>query len=185
MAKFSIQNFASALNKSKGLARPNKYQVSIPFPTGKAKDSDITPPTINPLFCHAATLPGRTIESATYDIGRGKEYQIASKITYENVDFSFYITNNDWFERNIFDIWLNNIIDPFNDYVKYKNTYTREVSIDCYNEHDDRTYGIKLIDAFPLSINEVELSGESHEPISVTVSMAYDRWIRVYPKNLS
>ena len=186
MARFSINDFAAEIHKNTGLARPNKYRVSIPFPLAKAKDSDeIPPPSINPIFCHSATLPGRSIESATYDIGRGKEYQIASKIAYENVDFSFYITNNNWYERNIFDLWLDNIINPINDYVKYKNTYTREVSIDCYNEHDDRTYGVKLINSFPLSINEVELSGESHEPVSVTVSLAYDRWERVFPRRAS
>ena len=174
---FNVNTFISTINKNKGLVRPNKYWVQIPWIYQGT--------TVDPILCHSATLPGKAIEPMTYELGKGKEYQIASKIAYENVDFSFYITNNNWYERNIFDLWLDNIINPINDYVKYKNTYTREVSIDCYNEHDDRTYGVKLINSFPLSINEVELSGESHEPVSVTVSLAYDRWERVFPRRAS
>jgi len=172
---FNVNTFISTVNKNKGLVRPNKYWVEIPWMHRETKI------TIDPILCHSATLPGKAIEPMTYELGKGKEYQIASKISYENVDFSFYITNDKWFEREIFSDWIDYIIEPKKDYVRYKNGnagYAKLITITCYNEHHDKSYSIELENAFPISINEVELSGEGHEPVSVTVNIAYDKWTR-------
>ena len=167
---FNVNTFISTINKNKGLVRPNKYWVQIPWIYQGT--------TVDPILCHSATLPGKAIEPMTYELGKGKEYQIASKIAYENVDFSFYITNDKWLEREIFSDWIDYIIEPEKDYVRYKNSYVKPITITCYNEHHDESYSIELENAFPISINEVELSGEGHEPVSVTVNIAYDKWTR-------
>tara|TARA_Y100000593_G_C4308054_1_gene336810 strand:+ start:400 stop:936 length:537 start_codon:yes stop_codon:yes gene_type:complete len=176
VANFNVNDFISEVQARGGLARPTKYQIIMTKSVIEPNGNRLPPP--NTLFCHAASLPGRTIEAGTYDVGYGQEYQAPLKNTMEPVDFSFYITNKSWYERTYFETWMENVVGLDSQYVSYKEDYVADIVIRCFDERHNNNYGVVLKNAFPLSINELELSGESHEPLSVTVNIAYDRWIR-------
>ena len=162
-SNFSVSNFTQKINK-KGFSRPNKYKVEIP--------------TLDTIYCHTATLPGKTIENITFNRGNGPELTTPDKVNYEPVDFTFYVDKN-YTEKIFFDNWMNETIDPFNHLISYKNGesgYAKDCTIITYNEEGYVNYTVQLINAYPTSVSEIELNYESHEPVAITVNLTYDYW---------
>ncbi len=59
----------------------------------------------------------------------------------------------------------------------YYKDYIGSVDIHALDEQDNRRYGVKLIEAFPVSINEQSLSyAENSSYQTITVNLAYRYW---------
>jgi hypothetical protein len=50
------------------------------------------------------------------------------------------------------------------------------MQVNQYNSHNDLTYSINLIDAFPISINQLDLSWSEEGYHKLTVVFAYTYW---------
>lgn len=174
MATFTLENFKSTVLRG-GLARTNRFEVIITpppnFPSNFASKVS--------LFCEQASLPMLNISTKPHRI-YGPNYQrpVTSEYGGEGIPLTFHV-DRQMTIKTFFDDWMQRIVDRTNFNVAYQNTYVTEVEIRQLDERENVTYSVKLLEAFPRSMNLMDLNHSStSQTHRLTVLFAYRRWIR-------
>ena len=127
------------------------------------------------LQCEAAELPGKSLSTADVKI-YGPAFKVPYQTIYGDISFTFLCTN-DFYERKLFDKWIECIMPPDTNNLRYpkgENTrYLSDITIMQFDEFIKQIYAIKLIDAFPVTISSMPLSWSDDNFHRVTVSFAY------------
>jgi hypothetical protein len=164
------------------LAKPSRFRVRL-IPLGVT-------PILNQILddrtltfrCESASLPGRSIATADHRIyGPTEKYPYQS--IYDDISLTFICTDS-MLEKKFFDQWMEIINPQTNWNMSYKSDYAMNVQIEQYDNADNVTYAIELVDAFPLSVNELGLdwsSTDSYHKLSVT--FAYTYWTNIVDSN--
>lgn len=173
---FRIDTFKGAI--SEGFARGTLFEVTLPsISTISAIDSRF----LN-LMCESVTFPGREIsylESQTSI----KPVKVANSFTQTDVEISFILTN-DWRVWDYINQWHSKCFPGINTsdgpiYVGYKSEYAKEIKIKHFDQTGNLRKQIKLINAFPVTLNSMEFSNFSSEILKCSVSFTYDKWYEV------
>ena len=157
---------------STDLAKPSRFEVVISLPTTVAGQD--TPSKILMLTCENANLPGRTfatMEQKNY--GPVQKYPYLS--TYTDMDLTFIVTGN-MVAKYVFERWMQYINHSFDFNFEYKKNYATDITIRQYDNSNILTYALKLINAFPVSINQMDLDSSSDTYHKLNVTFAYDYW---------
>jgi hypothetical protein len=166
----SINDFKSTFKND--LARPNRFDVDIPIPL-----------TLLPYLktssnlryrCENANLPGRTlatIEQKTY----GPVEKFPYMTTYNDIDLTF-IVDGDMSQKVFFDAWINYINPLYNNNFRYKSDYATDLRITQYDVKNEATYSVDLYEAYPISINQLDLDWSNDSYHKLTVTFAYTKW---------
>ena len=168
----SIEDFTSKLF-STGLARTNRWQVFIEIPEKvfSKRNLGIQKSELKDemkIFSNSATIPGRSL--ATFE---AYQHRRPVKLPYqrqmEDVSINF-ILNENYFIRKLFESWVQYPINEENNMAKYISEYSTNVIIEQLNIQDEVIFGIKLIKAYPISFQSIELdqSENSFETLNVT-----------------
>jgi hypothetical protein len=166
----SISEFISSFDTD--IARPNKFEVQIPVPLPLILYLN-TAKRLN-LRCENAQLPGRTLattEQKIYNVSEKFPYQS----TYNDVELSF-IVGDDMMEKEFFDAWLEFINPSTNFNVKYKGDYTTSVIITQHDVTNQPSFEVELVDAFPISVNQLDLDWQNDGHHKLVVTFAYTFW---------
>jgi hypothetical protein len=166
----SIQNFKSTFQTE--IARPNRFDVYIIPPPG-LNTIDFSPTRLT-YRCENAQLPGRTfdtLDQRTYGPIEKHPYLT----TYTDLDLTF-IVDGDMNEKYFFDSWLEYINPHSTNNYGYKEDYTTELIINQYDLSNYMTYSVRIIDAYPLSVNQLDLDWSSDGYHKLSVTFAYTRW---------
>jgi hypothetical protein len=170
----TLNDFKSSF--SGDLARTSRFDVEIPLPL-----------TLIPYIksarrlnyrCEVANLPGRTFATTEQKI-YGPIEKHPYLTTYNDIDLTF-IVDDDMQQRLLFDGWLNYINPTYNYNMRYKENYATTLTINQYNVSNEKTYAVSLIDAYPISMNQLDLDWNGDGYHKLTVTFAYTYW-----KNLS
>jgi hypothetical protein len=129
-------------------------------------------------LCHTAQLPGKTfatLEQKTY----GPIQKIPYLTTYNDLDLTFYVSAK---QRNIYDDfteWMN-VINPIdtNDFA-YRVNYQSDIIVTQYDDNTNVIKEIKFVEAYPISMNQLDLDWSSETFQNLTVSFAYTRWEKI------
>jgi len=166
----SINDFKSSFKND--LARPNRFDVDIPIPL------TLLPylKTANRLRyrCENANLPGRTLatlEQKTY----GPVEKFPYMTTYNDIDLTF-IVDGDMSQKVFFDAWLNYINPLYNNNFRYKSDYATDLRITQYDVTNQASYSVDLYEAYPISINQLDLDWSNDSYHKLTVTFAYTKW---------
>lgn len=167
----TINDFRSSFNTD--VARPSRFDVSIPIPYfmltqfNNAKQLQ--------MRCEAAELPGRTLATADRKIGSNPVQKYPYLSTYNDVNLTF-VVSDDMSEKIFFDTWMEVINPSMNFNFKYRSDYSVDLSIYQYDVKNDVTYVSTLIDAYPLSVNQLDVdwsSMDSHHKLNVVFAYSY------------
>jgi hypothetical protein len=166
----TINDFKSSFKTD--LARPNRFDVSIPVPLTLILYRNISERLT--FRCESANLPGRSLATADQKI-----YNITEKFpyqtTYNDMDLTF-IVSDDMLEKEFFDAWME-FINPSTTFnMKYKGDYATTVTISQYDVTNKLSYSIELIDAYPIAVNQMDLDWSSDGTHKLTVVLAYSYW---------
>ena len=175
-AYFNIDNFVTEIS-TRGLARPNRFEVTFPLPNGLNNSSQVADTRIVSLFCESANLPSKTIGVKQQKI-YGPNYQrpFSSEYGGEGISMTFLV-DGEMDVKGFFDAWTNIIVDPFQYFVHYPENYTVPITISQLDEENNKTYTVTLEDAFPRSIALMELSQSAQNSVhKLNVTFAYRRW---------
>lgn len=157
---------------SKDIARTNKFDVNINVPLvmlpylSSAKSLKYR--------CENANLPGRTLsptEQKTY--GPIEKYPYLS--TYNDMDLTF-IVDDDMSQKLFFDGWLNYINPQYSNNIRYKGDYATIITINQYDVTNQLSYSINLYDAYPISMNQMDLDWAGDGLHKLVVTFAYTYW---------
>ena len=191
---FNIDTFKSQIGK--GLARSNKFIIGLPAGDTIEEDHDKFRPTQTAargssgelslpsrsalhFLCRSCTLPMNQMLTSERVIGMKQE-----KITYgyaqSDVTLSFY-EPNDFPIRKYFQTWQNTQVDQDEGELNFKKSYAKDMTITAYSTAGSPLFGVQLIDAFPVTINQQDFSNENNGIVDTTVTITYTRYLTKLP----
>jgi hypothetical protein len=192
-----IDALKSTIGARGGLARANRFAVYMSPPSGPGLlnldpfslvtsiansgfnlSSFINDPRDMFILCESVQFPGRRIMTMEHNLTH-KAIKKPYSYVVDEVTFSFLLTG-DYFIRKYFDSWQETIID-YNDSkrVGYKHEYAADVIIQQLSTSNDvlPSYQAKLINAYPIAINAVELSNSAENTVlQCSVTLTFDDW---------
>jgi hypothetical protein len=133
------------------------------------------------LQCESAELPGRTLQTQEVKI-YGPSFKVPYQTQYNEITLTFLSTNDFW-ERKLFDRWIEAIHPSDTNnmrYAKGPQTYMTPIKIIQYDDFIKQIYAVELIDAFPIGVAAQPLSWGEDGFHRVSVQFAYQRYKPVY-----
>ena len=160
----SIQSFKSSFQTD--LSRPSRFDVQI-YPQFGTDRSLL-------YRCENAQLPGKTIattEQRTY----GPVEKFPYLMTYNDLDLTFMITD-DMKQKYFFDKWFELVNPASTNNFGYKSDYSADLLITQYDVANRPSYSVHIIDAYPISMNQLDLDWSSDGYHKLVITFAYTRW---------
>ena len=133
------------------------------------------------LQCESAELPGKTLQTQDVKI-YGPSFKVPYQTQYNEITLTFLSTNDFW-ERKLFDRWIEAIHPSDTNnmrYAKGPQTYMTPIKIIQYDDFIKQIYAVELIDAFPIGVAAQQLSWSDDSFHRVSVQFAYQRYKPVY-----
>ena len=181
----SIENILSSFRTNEGYAHPNRYEVSIFPPDGGRSwpESNLISQVRSDareisLRCESVTLPGRNLSSTPDTNMHGPVKEVVNNVNYADSIPMVFQASADLRERVFFEKWQYTAFNPVTWNVGYYNDYIGEVDIYLLNKNNQRKYALKLMECFPKSIAQTDLSyASNNEIIKLTIDMNFRYWI--------
>ena len=176
-----------------GYAKPNRYEVVILLPSGvtqgsqqDAGSSAMSSNVLSQLHgetarrisfrCDTISIPGRNLRTSGNENIYGPPHEVVQGLTFAPVSASFYC-GSDLAERYFFEEWQKITYNPDTYNINYYKEYVGSVEIYQLNEQDERTYGCKLMEVFPKTVDALAYGHANGNQIhKVTVEFAYRYW---------
>ena len=142
------------------------------------------------LRCESTNIPGRTFATTEQKFGSNPTEKHAYHTTYNDIEMTFIVTENSTInklnkekenstlpEKQLFDAWMD-IINPTDTYdFQYKENYVApNIEIRELDSAGAFLFGVNLIDAFPISVNQLDLDWSNDGYHKLSVTFAYTRW---------
>jgi len=205
MAKFNFSNVLGGAvfgglnaflqhNASRdGYARQNRYEVVILLPAGVSGENSAGAGTSAQagyvtgnlhgetarrisFRCNSISIPARSLRTQVNGNIYGPTHQIVQGQVFAPVEASFYC-GSDLAERYFFEEWQKITYNPDTYDINYYKEYIGSVEIYQLNEQDERTYGCKLEECFPVTIGALPYGhGNSNTIQTISVEFAYRYW---------
>ncbi len=173
MSKFSLPNFQAQILGGRGLAKTNRFEITIFPPPALSQYGHLVS-----LLCEQANLPMLNIGVKPFRIHNTPAYQRPVSIDYggEGLSFIFHIDGGA-FVKKFFDDWCHMIIDGQTFGVNYQDNYATSVHVAQLNEMDQAIYEVEFTEAFPRNINLVQLDNSAQNQTQrLTVMFNYRLW---------
>ena len=181
-----LNDILSSFHSDEGYAIPNRFEVLILSPpkrgggittngyAGAERGSDARAIS---LRCESVSLPGRNLNTLTDTNIYGPTREIVNGVTYaEDITMTFQASSG-LNERVFFEEWQKQAFDENSWNVGYYNDYVSEVQIYLLDRKDQRRYGLRLLEAFPKTIEATELNqGTNNEIVKTSVSFSFRYW---------
>jgi len=174
-----------------GIARPNKYEVTLFPPSGQAgsrgKSSNIFSSIMGELLgdgtvratglkCEQIELPGRNLDTTPDTNIYGPERNIATGYSFADITGTFQLSS-DLKEKKYFESWQRLAFNPQTWAMGYYDDYVGKVQIHTLNEQNDRVYGIELIEAYPKTIGAQALGyASNNQYLTIDATFSYRYW---------
>jgi len=167
----TINDFLSSFSAE--LARPSKFDVTIPVPLSLA---NLKTSAKNLTFrCESAAMPGRTFETTVKKLGSAPVEYFPYHNNYQQATMTF-IVSDDMNEKIFFDAWME-LINPTTTYnFEYKANYATDITITQYNQQGQATYSGILQEAFPIDVNQLDLDWTTDSYHKLAVVFVYKQW---------
>jgi hypothetical protein len=115
--------------------------------------------------CISVNMPGKGLATQPLKIyGPPKEYPYETLFNNE-VTMSFRV-GQDYFERNFFEMWLDQAMSPRSHDVKYSDSYKTSIKIYALDTFDSKIYCSELQDCFCKSVGDISFSQDQTDAIT-------------------
>lgn len=173
----SLNKFISEV-KTRGLARHSHYEVQFSLPRTNTQGDRLAS-----IFCAATNLPGKSIATQPSRI-YGENREMPYEVMYEPVTFSFY-SDSGMELKKAFDRWMNLVIDPSTRQIRYYDDYVRQIDIRLLNVDESEPYHVILFEAYPKSVQAIQLDYANKEAMRFDVTIQYRYWRSVSASSMS
>lgn len=134
------------------------------------------------LQCESAELPGKTLLTADAKI-YGPTYKIPYQTQYNDMTLNFLCTN-DFYERKLFDRWLECIMPSDTNNLRFpkgnSTRYMTNIKIIQYDDFIKQIYAVELIDAFPIGVAAQQLAWSEDGFHRLGIQFAYQKYKVIY-----
>ena len=173
-ANFNLGQFLSQ-SRRVSFARVNRFEVFIHSPAALSQNNRDAVSVS--LYCEMASLPPVNISTKSFKIF-GPTYQRPFGAEYggEGISLTFHV-DRDMQVKKFFDEWAAKVVDPDTGFVGYQEEYISTIRLRQLDEQDNVTYEIELSEAFPRSVNLLELNNSAqNQTHRLNVLFAYRYW---------
>lgn len=191
----TIDQFKSLVSSKGGVARANVFRVRLPSLPGVASSRDIS------LLCKDVQLPGRQILTNERRIGLQFE-KVAYGYAVQDINMTFHVMN-DYGIKKYFETWQNLAIDQTSFEVGYYKDYTFQIVVDQLKKgvtlptysfgnfldlftprtvtvaNDQIIYSCQLTNAFPTTMNAIQLNNDQDGIVELNVQLSYKNWKQI------
>jgi hypothetical protein len=171
---FSVNEFRSQMVGDG--ARPNLFEVSMPFPGFSAPGNAQTKLT---FMCKTAQLPGSTINAVPVQYF-GRELKFVGNRTF--ADWTLTVINDeDFVIRNAFERWMNGInshsLNVRNPIALAPGGYTVDGEVTQFGKTGDQLKRYKFLGLFPTELTPIDVDWGSNDTIEeFSITLAYQWW---------
>lgn len=146
--------------------------------------------------CEAAEIPGYNLDTVD-GVVYGAPYAIAARPNFTDLNLTFICAGDMW-EKKFFDGWQDFIL-PKRDYLaRYRNEYVGDIDVIQYHDRIDPVYGnaprrlpdgrmnynmgpetiyrARYIEAFPTSVNPINVNWGDDNINRLSVTFKYRKW---------
>ena len=194
-----LREFIAGFGGGEGYARPTRYEIDITLGKGAGGaggdswyknlftqvKNELTGQTVHgvALRCENIAMPGRALSTATDTNIYGPTRNIVQGISYANISATFQCSY-DLREKKLFETWQRQAYNPESWAIGYYDDYVGSIDIWQLDENDQRRYGVKLIECYPISLNEQSYNyGQTNEIQKITVGFSYRYWRNLTDEN--
>lgn len=173
MANYSLDRFRAEVLSGAGLARTNRFEVSINVPLGMSYgDGEL----VN-LYCEQTNLPMMNINTKSFKIfGPAYQRPMSSEYGGEGLSMTFHV-DREMRVKKFFEEWMHRIVNKDTFAVSYQEKYVTTINIKQIDEQDTVTHEIELLEAFPRNMNMMELNNSSsNQTHRLNMLFAYRLW---------
>lgn len=169
--KNNLAGFTSRV-KTIGLPTASHYYVEFYM-----KNGDIVG-----AMCDSINVPGFSIASSNL-ITFGENVEMPYNIIYNPISLSV-IMDNTSIARTYFDDWANQVFDRGTRTLGFYDNYVKDFRIIITDKKSKPIYVIKVIEAWPKTVNDMQLDYSSHDVLKVSVTLQYKYWVRENPQEI-
>ena len=180
-SNFNLSQFIGAVRED-SLARVNRFEIFINAPKSLTFKNKSNAGAVS-LYCEMASLPPVNISTKSFKIF-GPTYQRPFSAEYggEGISLTFHV-DRDMQVKKFFDEWTARVVDPDTGFVGFQEDYISTIRLRQLNEQDEVTYELELEEAFPRSVNLLELNNSAqNQTHRLNVLFAYRYWKDVSPE---
>jgi hypothetical protein len=178
-----IDDFKGLVSSKGGIARANLFSVSLPtdIPGVTQTKSEIN------LLCKDVVLPGRQVTTRERTIGLTTR-KMAYGYLVDDISMTFHVLN-DYGIKEYFEAWQNAAVDQETYEIGYKSDYAKDVTINQIKkgrgstvvntnqlQTDEIIYSCVLEEAFPTTMNAIQLNNELDGILELNVQLSYTNW---------
>lgn len=171
-----LTDFIGRMNT--GFARTNRYYLEFNLPPMLQAGHHVSDVEKMQLLCDSVQLPGLNLNTAQIRTF-GEIREMPYEMNYEPITLSFYV-DGDMIVKGIWDDWVKSIQQGRSRVFNYYDTYVTDMKIVVQNleqeERDQGIFQVKLYEAYPKTVNAVQLSYEQKDIMKVTVTLMYKYW---------
>jgi hypothetical protein len=139
------------------------------------------------LQCESAELPGKTLVTADAKV-YGPVYKVPYQTQYNETTLTFVCTN-DFYERKLFDRWLESIMPTDTNNLRFakgeNSRYMTNFQVIQYDDFVKQIYAVEMIDAFPIGVSSQPLSWSEDGFHRVSVQFTYQRFRTIYDSKIN
>jgi hypothetical protein len=171
---FSVNEFRSQMTGDG--ARPNLFEVSMPFPSFASPANAQTKLT---FMCKTAQLPGSTVGTIPVNYF-GRELKFVGNRQF--ADWSISIINDeDFVIRNAFERWMNGInshnFNVRNPLALAPSGYSVDAQVTQFGKQGDMLKKYRFIGVFPTDVSAIDVDWGSNDTIEeFSVNLSYQWW---------
>lgn len=171
MSTFKLDNFRSEV-LAFGLAKSHRFEVIITAPPGLDSNSA----RLGSLFADGTQLPTTRLNTTTQRMwGSPRIIPLWAEYGGDNITVNFHIDRL-YKVKTFFDNWIDKVVSRQTSTVAYRDEYVTDIKIHQLDEQDKETYGVVLKEAFPISVNPIQLDMASVGLSRLSVTFAYKKW---------
>jgi len=185
----NIGEMLAELNGSDGFAKTNRWEIVITPPTGNRGGSrgNVFAPIMGSntgggvtqkvgIMCESFSFPGRNLTTTPDSNLYGPEREMVDGYTFGDVSSTFRLSS-DMKEKQFFDTWQRLAYSPQDFSIGYYYDYIGEIRLYQLDEQDKRRYGVKLLECFPKTIDQMAVTQGAGDLQRVNVTWAYRYWL--------
>lgn len=127
------------------------------------------------MLCHSVGLPGVNIATTpVITTGPGVEMPSTGR-NYGPLQTSFYVDSR-FKTKAMFDRWIDIIQHPVNKNFSYFKDYAIQMVIGVFDRNGDLKYRIDIMDAYPKTVGDIQMSYDGRDIMKLDVTWSYTRW---------
>ena len=179
-----INEILAETHSTDGLAKNNRWELVITPPSGgQSKFGPIMGANTGEgvtrkvgIMCESFAFPGRNLLSSPDVNTYGPEREVVNGYSFGDISSTFRLSS-DQKEKQFFDTWQRLAYNTEDFSIGYYYDYVGEIRLYKLDEKDRRRYGIKLLECFPKTVDQMETTQGPGDLQRVNVTWAYRYWL--------